>query len=148
MRDLIGAVQAAGLLLFATGASASAPIDAFTHIVIIVQENRTPDNLFQGLCAAPGACSTTPGVNQYDIQVSDWLNKESPTGVTQPVAEPLSGTYDLSHAHQSFVNSCDLDVHTGVCRMDGAATIHCGPGSCPANPAYAYVDNSTGTVDP
>ena len=38
------------------------------HVVIIFQENRTPDNLFQGLCAANGGvpgCGTDPG--QYDI---------------------------------------------------------------------------------
>ena len=29
---------------------AHAQIANFTHVVVIVQENRTPDNLFQGLC--------------------------------------------------------------------------------------------------
>ena len=29
---------------------ASAQITAFQHIILVIQENRTPDNLFQGLC--------------------------------------------------------------------------------------------------
>ncbi|MBV9442959.1 MAG: hypothetical protein JO217_09705 [Acidobacteriaceae bacterium] len=36
----------------------------FQHIVVIFQENRTPDNLFYGLCSPPygraASCSTTP----------------------------------------------------------------------------------------
>jgi phospholipase C len=37
----------------------------FQHVVVIVQENRTPDNLFQGLL-------TRPGINpaNYDIATS------------------------------------------------------------------------------
>ena len=30
---------------------APAQITSFQHVIVIVQENRTPDNLFQGLCA-------------------------------------------------------------------------------------------------
>ena len=29
---------------------ASAQITSFQHIILVIQENRTPDNLFQGLC--------------------------------------------------------------------------------------------------
>src|SRR5579884_1081380 len=70
-----------------------AQISSFQHVVIIVQENRTPDNLFQGLCHAPfgsaALCSTTPTANQYDILTSNWLDKTSPSGVTQPTTVPL-----------------------------------------------------------
>src|ERR1700722_2287487 len=31
--------------------------------------------------------------------------------------------------------------------MDGAAAIHCS-GTCPAQPQFRYVDNSTGTLNP
>jgi len=45
------------------------------HVVIIFQENRTPDNLFQGLCLPPNGnpsnCnSTNPTASQYDIASS------------------------------------------------------------------------------
>src|SRR5215469_14186326 len=97
----------------------------FEHIVVIFQENRTPDNLFQGLCAPPfgtrASCSTTPTARQYAIQVDDWLDKTSPTGVTSPETVPLANQYDLSHAHTAFVAQCDLDPATGQCQMDGAA---------------------------
>ena len=33
------------------------PVPTIQHVVIIFQENRTPDNLFQGLCSANGGVS-------------------------------------------------------------------------------------------
>src|SRR5690242_10316822 len=43
----------------------------FKHVVVIFQENRTPDNLFQGLCYPPfgesHSCSNTPTARQYNI---------------------------------------------------------------------------------
>ena len=49
------AVRAAMLLLlaFAGCGVAVGQIPNFRHIVVMVQENRTPDNLFQGLCLPP-----------------------------------------------------------------------------------------------
>jgi phospholipase C len=116
-----------------------------------VQENRTPDNLFQGLCAAPygsaTSCSASPAAKQYNIQTSNWLNKASATGVTQPTSVPLANKYDLSHAHSAFVVMCDADS-TGACKMDGAAAIKCS-GTCPkTTPQYRFVDNSGGIVNP
>jgi phospholipase C len=131
--------------------SAYAQIVNFQHVVVIVQENRTPDNLFQGLCAVPGAavspCSTTPAPSQYNIQTSDWLDKSSASGATQPVSVPLANKYDLSHAHSAFVAMCDLDPTTGVCKMDGSSGVSCS-GKCPKKPQFRFVDNSTGTLNP
>ena len=129
-----------------------AQIPHFEHIVIIVQENRTPDNLFQGLCSASvvrvAPCSTIPTRSQYNIQTTNWLDKTSPTGVTQPKPVALAGKYDLGHYHGAFVDMCDVDSTTGTCRNDGTA-IKCSPAAdCPAKPQFAYVDNSTGEVDP
>jgi len=50
-----------------------AQITTFKNVVVIFQENRTPDNLFQGLCTTPTACSITPTGKQYNIQTSNWL---------------------------------------------------------------------------
>ena len=132
--------------------SACAQIASFQHIVVIVQENRTPDNLFYGLCApvrgVAGRCSTTPSASQYNIQTSDWLDKNSATGVTQPASVALANKYDLSHAHTAFVSMCDLNS-SGVCKMDGANDIKCS-GACTGvtKPQYKYVDNSKGLVTP
>src|SRR5215471_10121683 len=117
----------------------------FKHVVVIFQENRTPDNLFQGLCHPPfghrHSCSTTPRARQHNISTTGWLDKNSPTGVTDPEPVPLGNTYDLSHAHAAF-----LSMYAGG-RMDGAGDIPCS-GTCPTTPQFKFVDNSTGILDP
>src|SRR6202163_2525120 len=82
--------------------TAHAQIFNFKHVVIIFQENRTPDNLFQGLCAAPyGACAVPPTLSApYDIQTSNWASTKGAKIQPSPVA--LANTYDLSHSHRSF----------------------------------------------
>src|SRR5271166_3323615 len=130
-------------------APASAQISSFQHIILVIQENRTPDNLFQGLCTTPTACSTQPGPAQYNIQTTAWLDNTSPTGTTNPHANPLGLGYDLWHAHSASVTMCHLDA-SGACKMDGAARVKCEPKGqkCPAKAAYGFVDNSTGAVQP
>jgi phospholipase C len=119
-------------------APASAQITSFKHVIVVVQENRTPDNLFQGLCTTPSACSTHPSSQQYNIQTTAWFDKTSPTGTTNPHANPLGLGYDMSHRHSAFVAMCDLK--NGVCAMDGAANVQCSPkAQCPAKPAFGYV---------
>jgi phospholipase C len=139
-------------MLTGLGASvAVAQIANFQHVVVIFQENRTPDNLFQGLCAPPfgtaASCSTTPDATHYNIQTSNWLDKNSATGVTQPTPVPLANKYDLSHAHSAFVAQCHQDPLTGACRMDGAASVKCS-GTCSAKPQFRFVDNSADQVTP
>ena len=119
------------LLLF-NGCSGSQSIqNPFTggkiqHVVIIFQENRTPDNLFQDpVLVAAGA----------DIS-STWTNSSG-----QPVplsAESLGVSYDLSHAHPAFVSQYDGG------KMDGSAEVPvvCYVAPCPNNPWYFYVNPS------
>jgi phospholipase C len=127
-----------------------AQIKAFSHVIVIVQENRTPDNLFQGLCVPPfgnsRSCSAVPFGKQYDIQTSNWLDKTSTTGITQPTTVALANRYDMSHSHHSWVVQCDKDA-AGNCRMDNSAKVACS-GVCPPKPQFAYVDNSTGNLNP
>jgi len=128
-------------------AGAQSPPFTFQHVIIIVQENRTPDNLFQGLCTAPygsaSSCSTTPSGSQYDIKTSAWLDKFAPGGTIAPKTVPLANTYDLDHSHQGWLAQCDLSG--GACKMDGRA--HCS-GTCLPTPQFRYVDNSTGVLNP
>ena len=131
---------------------AEAQIRSFSHIIVVIQENRTPDNMFQGLCSPPygssSSCAPSPTGSQYNIQTSNWLDNTSATGVWQPIAEPLANGYDLGHNHPPFTTICDLNTATNVCRMDGAAGNYC-LGSCPtSHAAMYYVDNSTGIMDP
>jgi phospholipase C len=110
------------------------------HVVVIVQENRTPDNLFQGLCIPPygsaSACGT--GQGQYDI-VQQGVNSK---GQTIPLTEIGLGTestppqiYSLGNAHASFVAMYDKG------KMDGADLTGCAPSDdCPANAQFKYVN--------
>lgn len=127
------------------------PTRPFQHIVVIFQENRTPDNLFHSLCSPPygsaESCSTAPDSSQYNIQTQHWANLNSPTGYTDPTPVRLASAYDLSHAHSAFRHMCDADPATGGCRMDGAINVPCS-GTCPPQPQYKYVDNSNGLLNP
>ena len=127
---------------------ASAQIAAFQHIIIVIQENRTPDNFFQGLCtptaAKPTPCSTQPGPEQYDIQTTGWFDKTSPKGYTNPHKTPLAIGYDIDHVRSGFLALCDKNA-SGACAMDGAALVHCNAKAwpCPkAKAAYGFVDPS------
>jgi phospholipase C len=125
---------------------------SFQHVVVIFQENRTPDNLFQGLCTSPTICNiNNPTTSQYNIQTSNWLDDAVAGGVIQPTPVALANTYDLSHAHSAWVTQCDLNPTTGLCRMDGAAGVNCSPDpntTCPPNPQFKFVDNSSGILNP
>ena len=137
------------LLLGCCGLFAHAQISSFEHVILVVQENRSPDNLFQGLCSSPfgtsASCSITPTGSQYDIQTSAWLDKTSSTGTTNPAPVALANDYDPQHAHVDFTSQCDLDA--GICKMDGAANNGC-VGTCPTRPPFHYVSNSTSILNP
>jgi phospholipase C len=156
MLRLFGAATAA-LLVIGTGpvglAADQAPAAHFKHVIVIVQENRTPDNLFQGLCAppygSPDSCDAKASAERYDIAQHDWNNK----GVSvQPGTVALANNYDLNHSHAGFLAMCDPLVGPGAttCRMDGAAGVKCRPrANCQEPlPQFKYVDNSTGIVNP
>lgn len=102
----------------APGPSGSPASSAIQHVVIIFQENRTPDNLFQGL---PGA----------DI-ASSGLTSSGRTIPLQPI--PLADTYDIDHSHTGFLRMYDGG------KMDGADTLAVTCGNlCPyTNPQYGY----------
>jgi phospholipase C len=88
-------------------------------VVIIVQENRTPDNLFHGL---PHADIANAGINSHGKLIP-----------LTPVS--LAGPYDLNHTHSAFVSTYDQG------KMDGADKISCS-GTCAPNPQYKYVNPS------
>ena len=131
LRKRLYALVVASLLLPLCGCGGSGggstgpprPSAKITHVLIIVQENRTPDNLFHGL---PNADIADSGVNS--------------TGQTITLQqEPLNDPYDLSHAHAAFLEMYDNG------KMDGADKIpvRCPanqPGCAPANPQFAYVN--------
>jgi phospholipase C len=107
----------------------------FQHIVIIFQENRTPDNLFQDpVLIARGADIAASGLNSLGQTIA-----LSPIDLGTTGASPQN--YDLSHAHAAFVSMYDGG------KMDGANLIPCSPAAaCPPNahpnPQYMYVKQS------
>ena len=138
-------------LVFCGAIFAHAQISSFSHIILVVQENRTPDNLFQGLCTSPfgssKSCSTSPTGSQYDIQTKNWADKTSSTGTTNPAIVGLADDYDPDHTHLGFTNMCDFDTKTGLCKMDGGANNSC-TGTCPKRVPYHYVSNSNSVLNP
>jgi len=85
-------------------------VQMIQHVVVIFQENRTPDNLFQDpVLIARGADIAQSGINSQ--------------GQTVPLSPiDLGIDYDLSHSHGAFLQMCDLNTVTGQCTMDGAQT--------------------------
>jgi phospholipase C len=86
------------------------------HVVIIVQENRSVDNLFQFL---RGANTQSYGLNSSGQEVP-----------LQP--RHLTAPYDLGHAHEYWM----IEYAGGA--MNGFDQELC-RGRCPPNAAYAYV---------
>jgi phospholipase C len=112
---------------------------AIQHLVIIFQENRTPDNLFQDpVLISRGADIVNQGTNS--------------SGQTIPLSQIDLGTsgttpdnYDLSHAHSAFTAMCNANPSTGICAMTGAdlVTVSCSKGATncpPVNAQFMYVN--------
>jgi phospholipase C len=103
----------------------------FQHIVVIFQENRTPDNLFQdSKLVANGADIVSTG-NSFGTKIP-----LSPIDLGTVGSNPQN--YDLSHANAAFV-----DMYDGG-KMDGASLSPCSPAAnCPPNahpnPQFMYV---------
>jgi phospholipase C len=99
----------------------------FQHIVIVFQENRTPDNLFHDpVLIQAGADIASKGINSK--------------GQIVPLTPlPLSVSFDLDHSHGGFTKMFDNG------KMDGADKLRiiCTPGApsshCPPNAQFTYV---------
>jgi phospholipase C len=110
------------------GSGSGIPPGKIQHVVVVIQENRTPDNLFHDpVLMARGADIASSGTNSV--------------GATIPLEPtPLGIDYDLAHTHFAFVDMYDKG------RMDGADKIpaYCRVHGCPkpANPQFKYVQPS------
>jgi phospholipase C len=120
----------AGFLVSMNGCGGAIPQNSilagkFQHIVIIFQENRTPDNLFHD-----------PGLIKAGADIAS-SGKDS-AGQTIPLTpSPLGVSYDLSHTHSAFVA-----MYNGG-KMNGANRVQISCSSCaPPNPQFKYVNPS------
>jgi phospholipase C len=116
----------------ATGRDTSGGLDKIDHVVIIIQENRSLNNLFYGF---PGAKTVTFGYDSENKKVT-----------LKPIG--LSTGWDLEHNSQGFYAACN---GTGKilgtdCRMNGFDKITCDEikSPCPKSKylAYSYVPHS------
>src|SRR5258708_6098152 len=105
------------------------PPGKINHVVIIFQENRTPDNLFHDpVLISRGA----------DI-ASSGLNSQNQTVPLTPVS--LVTEYDLSHSHSSFLTEWNGGLMNGADKVK----VNCPPANpncAPANAAFQYVHAS------
>jgi phospholipase C len=111
-------------------AQSGSGINKIDHVVIVIQENRSLDNLFQGF---PGADTQSYGRDSNGNKIK-----------LQPIS--LATTWDLDHSTTAFVTSCN---GTGSlpgtnCKMNGfdkefVGCGHSGYPPCPIkHPQYAY----------
>jgi len=102
------------------------PVGKITHVVIIVQENRTLNNLFLNY---PNATTQSWGLDSNNNRVN-----------LQPIS--LKDPYDLDHKHAGFLTEYDSGKMDGW-NNEGASACTIGP-NCPPKDrrAYGYVPQS------
>jgi phospholipase C len=124
---LLMLLLAGGALTLSLNGCGNTPNGKIQHIVVIVQENRTPDNLFHDpALIAKGADIASSGVNSSGMKIP-------------LIPAPLGAYYDLSHQQSAFTAMYDGG------KMDGADKIpvYCSIGTCPRpNPQFVYVQSS------
>jgi phospholipase C len=110
-----------------------------SHIVVMVQENRSFDNIFAGFPGAnapmSGACTPKPWCKGSQINLHS-VTLEHGVGLNQ-------GT-DIDHSHNGFEIECDANA-SNVCQMDGFNLIRYGEsggGPLAKDFPYAYIDRS------
>ncbi|HUD65750.1 MAG TPA: alkaline phosphatase family protein [Candidatus Sulfotelmatobacter sp.] len=99
------------------------------NVIVIMQENRTPDNFFHYLtpaCPIPAgatglkACIPSPVTRScYDISPCGLSNQSGTIVPITLTGVPIVGP-DAFHNHTAFEQQCDLDPTTFQCRNDGA----------------------------
>jgi phospholipase C len=110
------------------------PIDKIKHIVVVIQENRSFNDLFYGF---PGAKTVTYGLDSKNEKIT-----------LQPIK--LATSWDLEHNSEGFIAACNGTgkIAGTDCRMNGFnnETWTCGSGGgpkCPIKyPPYSYVPHS------
>lgn len=123
------------------------------NVVVIVQENRTPDNLFHfltPLCTQnTTTCIPSPVTTScYDVSNCGLSNQSGTDVPITLTGVPMKGSVDPDHSHTGFVNMCDLNS-SGVCQNDGAYHTSTNSYAFVQNPMVTNYDGSIGhLLDP
>jgi phospholipase C len=105
------------------------PAGPIQHIVIIIQENRSLDNLFNGFCVGGGSiCANTVTVD--------------PVTGTPLVQMSLAAPFGPSHSHKQFVQEYDNGKMDGFNNISGGCKTKSG---CDKT-VFAYVPSSETTI--
>jgi len=99
------------------------------HIIVIVQENRTPDNLF----GSNPTFESGVNIRNYGFQGTRQINFPAP-GV------PLGGCYDNGHGHLDFLHAYDSGANDNFDAERFKGTANCTTTQWP-DPPYYFVDN-------
>ncbi|MGD0987410.1 MAG: alkaline phosphatase family protein [Candidatus Sulfotelmatobacter sp.] len=118
--------------IFVQAQSPASPQGKIQHVIILVQENRTIDNLFG---SNP---KFEPGVN---LATTGKIKGQANIPL---VAGPIITCYGLGHTHTAFTQSYDNGAMDGAYQIVVTAAQDC---PVPTNPMYGFADNS-GTSDP
>jgi len=119
------------------------PSNPIQHVVVLVQENRSFNNLFAGF---PGADTAMKGLCKPAPHAT-WCKTQREVPLKSVTLEKGTGVFrgtDICHSHGCFEIECDANA-SNVCQMDGFDLIAIGETSN-GRPAklfpYAYVDRS------
>jgi phospholipase C len=139
------------IALATTLAHAQNPNTPIKHVIMVIQENRTPDNLFgSDAVPVPGPTHQLPGA---DLAVQG--NCHGTKTNLQPWE--LNACFDPDHGHgwnhpknDSWIKMYDQGQMDGACDIHLVCTSCPNNGHCPTlqNPQQTYVDNSNLTVQP
>jgi len=117
----------------------SPTLHPITHVIVMMQENRSFNNLFAGfpgaMTAMSGPCLPAPWCKSGTLKLHP---------VTLETTNHLGLGTDIDHSHNGFKIECDLDT-SGDCRNDGFDKIRhgeTGEGELAKTYPYAYVDRS------
>jgi phospholipase C len=138
-RSLLFFLTTAAVFSFAQ--TANTPIK---HVIVVIQENRTPDNLFQDLnLVNAGADIDYHGSGYCHIQGEQGHHNH----LVPLLAIPLKSCDDPDHSHNGWATSYEGGY------LDGACNLHTGTGCPVAYPCpfdstkncsqYTYVENTT-----
>jgi hypothetical protein len=122
---------------FSLGQTANTPIK---HVIVVIQENRTPDNLFQdSVLVANGADIVSP--------TATTIKCNSPTHGEQTVRLaqlPMDSCADPNHDHGAFTKQFDKGAIDGACNIGSQLTTCSNPFPYPC-PFDSTVDCSSYT---